>query len=295
MSATDNITAEKTARQTEAFIDRMLESTAGAFNIFTMYMGDRLGFYRALVEGGPSTSGELASRTGTNERYAREWLEQQTIAGTLTVEDAQTAPEARRFSLPPAHAEVLVESDSLNYLAPLARMVVAAGRPMQSILKAYRNGGGVPYLEYGADLREGQADMNRAMFLKQLGTEYFPSIPDIHTRLQSDPPARVADIGCGAGWSSIGIANAYPKVRVDGYDLDAVDAAIRAAQAESAMPSMIVAHTNIAKFSPNKQDSSSSHGAPLGEDEIDKTKEIIGWPLEPKVHIPDEPWLAAIV
>jgi 2-polyprenyl-3-methyl-5-hydroxy-6-metoxy-1,4-benzoquinol methylase len=234
MSATDNIIAEEMTRQTEAFLDRILESTAGAFNIFTMYIGDRLGFYRALAEGGPSTCAELAARTGTNERYAREWLEQQTVAGILAVEDVDIAPEARRFSLPPAHAEALVESDSLNYLAPLARMVVAAGHPMESILKAYRNGGGVPYREYGAEFREGQAEINRAMFLKQLGTEYIPSIPDIHTRLQSDPPARIADIGCGAGWSSIGMASAYPKVRVDGYDLDQPSITLAQANAKAA-------------------------------------------------------------
>jgi len=88
------------------------------------------------------------------------------------------------------------------------------------VLKAYRSGQGVPYPYYGADFREGQAGMNRAMFLRQLGTEWLPSIPDVHQRLLADPPARVADIGCGGGWSSIGIAQAYPKVQVDGYDLD---------------------------------------------------------------------------
>jgi 16S rRNA G1207 methylase RsmC len=62
--------------------------------------------------------------------------------------------------------------------------------------------------------------MNRAMFLLQLGSEWLPSIPEVHQRLVADPPARVADIGCGGGWSSIGIAQAYPKVIVDGYDLD---------------------------------------------------------------------------
>ena len=208
------------AEQTEAFLDRMLESTAGAFNMFTINIGHRLGFYRALAENGPATSEELASRTGTHERYVREWLEQQTVADILKVEDAGVSPTDRRFRLPPAQKEVLVERDSLNYLAPLAQMVVAAGRPMESILEAYRSGGGVPYHEYGDDFREAQGDINRVMFIKQLGAEYFPSIPDIHNRLEGDPPARVADIGCGVGWSSIGIAQAYPRVRVDGYDLD---------------------------------------------------------------------------
>jgi SAM-dependent methyltransferase len=198
----------------------MLESTAGAFTIFTVHIGDRLGLYRALAEGGPATSTELASRTGTHERYVREWLEQQTVAGILEVADPAATPTMRRFGLPPAHAEVLAERDSLNYLAPLARMVVAAGSPMDSILEAYRSGGGVAYHEYGGDFREAQGDMNRAMFLQQLGTEYIPAVADIHQRMLADPPARVADIGCGAGWSSIGIAQTYPKVRVDGYDLD---------------------------------------------------------------------------
>jgi len=62
--------------------------------------------------------------------------------------------------------------------------------------------------------------MNRAMFLRQLGTVWLPSIPDVHRRLMADPPARVADIGCGGGWSGIGMAQAYPQVQVDGYDLD---------------------------------------------------------------------------
>jgi 2-polyprenyl-3-methyl-5-hydroxy-6-metoxy-1,4-benzoquinol methylase len=85
----------------------------------------------------------------------------------------------------------------------------------------------VPFSGYGANMREGQASMNRAMFLQQLGNEWFPMIPDVHARLQADPPARVADIGCGAGWSGIGIAQSYPKVQVDGYDLD--EASVRLA------------------------------------------------------------------
>src|SRR5207245_9257792 len=81
-------------------------------------------------------------------------------------------------------------------------------------------GGAVPYRDSWVDMREGQAGMNRAAFLYQLGTEWLPAIADVHARLQAEPPARVADVGCGAGWSSIGIARAYPKAQVDGFDLD---------------------------------------------------------------------------
>lgn len=83
----------------------------------------------------------------------------------------------------------------------------------------------MPFTAYGADFREGMADGNRASNL-QFGHEVLPAIPDVHARLQGDPPARVADIGCGPGWSSIGIARAYPKARVDGFDLDEASVAL---------------------------------------------------------------------
>jgi len=219
MSPTLSLTAEQVA-QRDAFVERMLKSTSGVFDIFTIYIGDQLGFYRVLTNSEPLTSVELATRTATHERYVREWLEQQTVAGILEVENPTDEATSRRFRLPAPYAEVLVERDSLNYLAPLAQLVVGAARPVHAVLAAFRAGGGVPFAAYGIDLREGQAGMNRAMFLQQLGQEWLPAVPDIHARLQADPPARVADIGCGVGWSSIGIAQAYPKVRIDGYDLD---------------------------------------------------------------------------
>ena len=180
---------------------------------------ERLGYYRALANGA-LTSAELAARTNTHERYAREWLEQQTVAGILEVNNENLDADKRRFSLPPGHAEPLIEQDSLNYVAPLTRLMAGAVRPLDSLLEAYRTGGGVPFSEYGSDLREGQAAINRPAFLYQLSQEWLPAIADVHGRLQSDPPAHVADIGCGYGWSSIGIAQGYPNVHVDGFDLD---------------------------------------------------------------------------
>jgi 2-polyprenyl-3-methyl-5-hydroxy-6-metoxy-1,4-benzoquinol methylase len=208
------------AQQRDVFLERLLQSTRGTFEIFSVYIGVCLGFYPALAAGGPLTSTELASRTGTAERYAREWLEQQTVAGILEVDDEKAEARKRRFRLPAAYVEVLVDQDSLNYLAPLTRLVVGAVRPLDSLLEAYRTGGGVPYADYGADLREGQAAANRPMFLRQLGSEWLPAMPDVHARLMADPAARIADLGCGAGWSSIGMALSYPKVVVDGFDSD---------------------------------------------------------------------------
>ena len=220
MESAELILNDDETRQRDAFVERMLASTAGTFDIFTIYLGDRLGFYQTLSDKGSLTSAELATYTETHERYVREWLEQQTVTGILQVDDEHAAARSRKYRLPAGHAEVLVERDSLNYLTPLAQMVVGAVRPLQLLLSAYKTGDGVPYQEYGADFREGQAGMNRAIFLKELGTNWLPSLPDIHARLQADPSASIADIGCGGGWSSIAMAQAYPKVLVDGYDLD---------------------------------------------------------------------------
>jgi len=220
MESAELILNDDETRQRDAFVERMLASTAGTFDIFTIYLGNRLGFYQTLSDKGSLTSAELATYTETHERYVREWLEQQTVTGILQVDNEHAAARSRKYRLPAGHAEVLVERDSLNYLTPLSQMVVGAVRPLQLLLSAYKTGDGVPYQEYGADFREGQAGMNRAIFLKELGTNWLPSLPDIHARLQADPSASIADIGCGAGWSSIAMAQAYPKVLVDGYDLD---------------------------------------------------------------------------
>lgn len=214
------------AAERDAFVERLLNSATAAFDIFAVYLGDRLGFYEALADGQALTSGELATRTGTHERYVREWLEQQAVTGILRVEDATQDARARRFRMPEGHAEALVDRDSLNYMAPLAQLVVGAIHPLDALVNAYRNGGGVPFHAYGPDLREGQARINRASFLQLIGTEWLPAMPDVHARLQSGAPARVADIGCGAGWSCIGIAQAYPGAHVDGFDLDEASVAM---------------------------------------------------------------------
>ncbi len=235
------------AQRRDQFIERMLRSARGTFETFTVYLGHRLGLYTALAHAEAMTSAELAARTGTQPRYVREWLEQQASVGILDVDATAGDATGRRFRLPPEHAEVLANPESLDYLAPLAQIVVGAAHPMDKVLDVYRNGGGVAYSAYGADLREGQAGMNRAMFLNLIGTEWLPAVPDLDQRLKAEPPARIADIGCGYGWSSIGMAQAYPKVRVDGYDMDepSVQAARRNA-AESGLEARVRFHVRDA-------------------------------------------------
>ena len=213
MSTARQPAADVAAR--DAFAGRLLQMTTGALELFHVYAGYRLGLYTQVADHGPLTGTELAQRAGISERYSREWLEQQAVAGVLTVD------EAHRFRLPAGHAEVLTDPESLSFLAPLSTGVVSIGAVMPQVLEAFRSGGGVPYEAYGEDMRSSIAELNRPGFLKLLGTQWFPAIPELDARLRADPPALVADVGCGTGWSSIGIAKAYPKVTVHGFDLDA--------------------------------------------------------------------------
>jgi SAM-dependent methyltransferase len=213
----DTITAHPTGPTAEEFGERLLAAVLGTQLVQAAYLGDRLGYYRTLAAA-PRTSAELAARTATAERYAREWLEHQAVAGVLTVDDPGAPPAERRFRLPDGAAEVLTEVLSPNHVLPLARMAAGLGRNLDALAEAYRSGGGVAWAEFGADARESQAAANRPLFVGALPREYLPSVPEIRTVLERG--GRVADIGCGFGWSAIGIALAHGSVTVDGFDVD---------------------------------------------------------------------------
>ena len=180
-------------------------------------MGERLGLYRALAEGGPATSTELAARTGTVERYVREWLEHHAASGLLAVDDPAPGPLERRYRMPPEHVPVLADPDHVGYQAYRGVEAVRAARPMPDVVEAFRHGGAPPPLSWEP---EGRAEFNRALFLNLLGSRWLPAIPEVDRRLRAEPPARVADVACGTGWSTIAMAGAYPKITVDGFDLD---------------------------------------------------------------------------
>ncbi|RHA39939.1 class I SAM-dependent methyltransferase [Cellulomonas rhizosphaerae] len=197
----------------DAVADRLLAATLGAQELFAVYAGERLGWYAALAAQGPSTPAELAGSTGTDERYVREWLEHQAVAGYVTVDDEH------RFALTDGAREVLTDADSALYLAPLGRLQAASGRVVDDLVEAYRTGGGVSWAQMGDDARTSQGALNRPFFLGALVDEVLPSIPALHGVLEQG--ATVADLGCGEGWSAISIARAYPRTTVVGIDIDA--------------------------------------------------------------------------
>jgi 2-polyprenyl-3-methyl-5-hydroxy-6-metoxy-1,4-benzoquinol methylase len=224
--------AQTDEEKTGALVERLFGAALGAIDVVSVYLGDRLGLYRALADTGASTSSELASRAGIHERYAREWLEHQAVTDILDVDDPAKSEGDRRYSLPSAHAEALIDLDSMFSISPMGRSFVAATQALPQVMEAFRTGSGVPWSAYGPDMIESQGDFNRPWVKHLLGTEYLPSVDDVHQRLLADPPARVADVACGVGWASIAIARAYPKVRVDGYDPDesSIDIARRLAK-----------------------------------------------------------------
>ena len=198
------ISSPSEVQRRDALADRLYQATIGAFDLAAIYIGDRLGLYRALAEGGPATSVELADRAGIAERYAREWLEHQAVGAILDVDDAGRPPDARRYSLPAGHAEVLVDLDSFSTMTPMARFVVAGAQLMPQLLEAYRTGGGVAS-DASEDAFEAQDAVNRPAFAALLATEWIPAL---------------ADVACGTGRSTMAIARGYPLARVYGLDLD---------------------------------------------------------------------------
>ena len=211
------------AQRREAFADKLIGDTIAAFELMGTYLGLRLGLYHALDAGGPATAADLAARAGIDQRYAREWLEQQAVAGVLEVVLEVAGDPAdhdgRTYALPSGHREVLVDELNPYYVAPLA-YAAGIGGVLPQLVAAYRTGAGVPFSAYGADIRDHIEQLNRPMFINELGPVWLPAIPELDNRLSADPPARVLDIACGAGWSSIALALAYPNVRIDGLDLD---------------------------------------------------------------------------
>jgi SAM-dependent methyltransferase len=214
------MTAHTDLEAREALAERLVDATTHALETLSVHLGLELGLYQALADLGAATETEVAAHTGIGLRYAHEWLEQQATAGYLACDNPENPAEQRRYRLPPGHAEVLLDADSPDHAGPLAATFAGVAGVLPQLLEAYRSGGGVPYATYGPQLRRGIAALNRPMFLHDLASTWLPAAPEIDQRLRSHPPARVLDLGCGLGASSIALARAYPRARVLGVDLD---------------------------------------------------------------------------
>ncbi|HET8758128.1 MAG TPA: methyltransferase domain-containing protein [Solirubrobacteraceae bacterium] len=219
--------------RTDALAERLLSATLGALELYSVYLGSALGLYDVLARRGPLTAPDVAEHAGIAPRYAREWLEQQAVAGLLDTDDG-------RFSLPAEHARVLAEPDDLAHLAPFAHMIAGVGGVLGRLVAAYRTGGGIPFSDYGDAFRYGQGHINRPAFTHELPSDWLAAMPDVVARLESSRHARVADVGCGQGFATVAIARAFLDAHVDGLDVDRASIAdARAHAAEAGLDSRV--------------------------------------------------------
>lgn len=215
---------KKLTKDREAFADTVFQAVLGAQLVQTAYLGYKLGWYQALAENTREdglTPLELAAATNSSGRYAREWLEQQTVSGWIQCcNPKEEDPDARRFDLPEAHAEVLTNTLDMDYMMPFPVIQAAWGKEIDKLVDAYKNNTGVSWEEMSLDVKEQQAASNRPFFLQGLPKLLEEHLDEKLVERLKTTDAKVADIGIGYGWSSIGVAKHFPCVTVDGYDLD---------------------------------------------------------------------------
>jgi len=214
---------------TEQLAGRLFEAGLGAFELTTALLGDRLGLYRALADG-PLTAPALAAATATDERYVREWCEQQAVADLIAVDDPGAAPDERRYRLLPGSEAVLLDELSPAYVVQLGGFIESIGRVLPALQEAFRTGAGVPFGDYG--VQHAQAALNRPAYANQLVQEWLPQVPELDAALRAG--ATVAEFGCGEGWAAIALATGYPQVQVEGFDADPPSIAAARRHAEEA-------------------------------------------------------------
>jgi ubiquinone/menaquinone biosynthesis C-methylase UbiE len=206
--------------RSEALVERLFGATIGALELFSVYLGVELGLYDVLEDNTKLNAGELAKHAGIDERYALEWLEQQAVAGLIEVDNVKADPSERGYTLSADHAQVLNHAGHAAHVAPFAHMIAGIGGVIARVAEAYRSGDGVPYELYGPAFRHGQGHINRSAFTHELPSEWLAAMPDVVAKLEAAGRPRVADVGCGQGWSAIALAKAFPNAWVDGVDLD---------------------------------------------------------------------------
>jgi len=195
----------------EQFVFKAVEEVGATLNAALVVMGDRLGLYRALAEAGPLDPAGLAERTGTTERYVREWLNAQAAGGYVDYD-----PTSGRYSLPPEHAVALTDESSPAYLPGFFQFALGSASDYQHIVEAARNGGGFGWGEHGRDVLDGCERFFRPGYHTNVVAAWLPALEGVVEKLERG--ARVADIGCGHGASTILMAEAFPRSRVVGSD-----------------------------------------------------------------------------
>jgi SAM-dependent methyltransferase len=194
-----------------AFMGRAVGDMGAAIHAVLVMLGDRLGLYKAMANSGPLTPSELASRTGTAERYVREWLNANAASGYVTYDAA-----SQKYSLPPEQALALAVENSPAFIPGAFQIISACFHDADKIEQAFRTGKGVGWHEHHHDLFHGTERFFRPGYLANLTTQWIPALDGVEAKLRAG--AKAADIGCGLGASTILMAKEYPNSEFFGFD-----------------------------------------------------------------------------
>lgn len=193
------------------FHQHVVSDAASAVRALTVAVGDRLGMYAAMADSRPVTAGALANRTGVQEMYAREWLHAQVSGGYVEVDASGS-----QYRLPPDHVPVLADSDSEIFTSPFFAALKALYASEDSLVKAYRSGGGVAWDQHDSTLDDALARYFLPGYRANLVQRWIPALEQAFDKL--DAGGHVADVGCGVGYSTFLMADAFPRSRFEGFD-----------------------------------------------------------------------------
>jgi SAM-dependent methyltransferase len=207
------------------FVGKVVGELGATVNAALVVIGDELGLYKAMDGAGPLTPGELAERTGTNERYVREWLNAQAAGGYVEYD-----AEEKRYTLPPEHAVALSDESSPYFMPGAFQLMTASVRDEPAIREAFRSGAGVGWHEHNHGVFEGCERFFRPGYAANLVPAWIPALEGVEEKLRAG--ALVADVGCGHGASTLLMAEAYPASRFVGFDYH--DGSIEAARERAA-------------------------------------------------------------
>jgi 2-polyprenyl-3-methyl-5-hydroxy-6-metoxy-1,4-benzoquinol methylase len=208
----------------EAFVGQAVTDMGAAISGLMLHLGDRLGLYKAMAGAGPITSTELARRTGTTERYVREWLGNQAAGGYVSYD-----PATGSYELPAEQAMVVANSDSPVFLGGAFETIASCYADHDVIVDAFRTGGGVPWRDHDHRLFSGADRLFRTGYAAYLVDAWLPALDGVVEKLRSG--ASVADVGCGFGTSTVIMAQAFERSTFSGFDihLPSIEAARRSA------------------------------------------------------------------
>jgi SAM-dependent methyltransferase len=195
----------------EAFMGQAVTDMGAIISAPLMVIGEKLGLYKAMARAGPLSSQEVAERSGAAERYVREWLRNQAAGGYLTYDS-----ESDRYTLPDEHALALADEDSPFYILGVYDSIASLYADEDQILEAFRSGGGMGWHEHDHRLFRGTERFFRPGYRAHLVAEWIPALEGVQAKLERG--AKVADVGCGHGASTVIMANAFPNSEFFGFD-----------------------------------------------------------------------------